>query len=89
MSVGRILVKVNLKSLLDKTIIVEKVEIEKPQITYELLSLTQNNVSQLLETSNKTRLPPTKKPQRKKKRLMTENQPATRSKTAKKSSSAT
>ena len=49
MSVGRVLVKVNLKSLLDKTIIVEKVEIEKPQITYELLSLTQNNVSQLLE----------------------------------------
>ena len=49
MSVGRVLVKVNLKSLLDKTIIEEKVEIEKPQITYELLSLTQNNVSQLLE----------------------------------------
>lgn len=49
MSVGRVLVKINLKSLFDKTIIVERVEIEKPQITYEVLSLTQNNISQLLQ----------------------------------------
>ncbi len=53
MSVGRVAVKVNLKSILSDTIIIENVEIEKPEITYELLSITQNNVSQLLENIKK------------------------------------
>ena len=53
MSVGRVAVKVNLKSLLDKTIVIENVEVEKPEITYELLSVTQNNISQLMENIKK------------------------------------
>lgn len=53
MSVGRVAVKVNLKSVLSDTIVVENVEIEKPEITYELLSLTQNNLSQLLDNIKK------------------------------------
>lgn len=53
MSVGNVAVKVNLKSLLDDTIIVESVRVQKPQVTYELLSVTQNNVSALLENIKK------------------------------------
>lgn len=48
MSVGRVAVKVNLKSILSNTIIIENIEIEKPEISYEMLSITQNNISQLL-----------------------------------------
>lgn len=53
MSVGNVAVKVNLKSLLDDTVIVESVRIQQPQVTYELLSVTQNNVSALLENIKK------------------------------------
>lgn len=40
-------VKVDLKSLTTDTIIIEKVEISQPVITYEMLSLTQNNISEI------------------------------------------
>lgn len=46
-SLGDIFVKVDLKSLATDTIIIDKIAINKPVITYEMLSLTQNNISQI------------------------------------------
>ncbi len=46
-SLGDIFVKVDLKSLATDTIVIEKIAINKPVITYEMLSLTQNNISQI------------------------------------------
>ena len=46
-SLGDIFVKVDLKSLASDTIVIEKIAINKPVITYEMLSLTQNNISQI------------------------------------------
>lgn len=46
-SLGGVSVKLDMKSLLSDTIIVEDITIEKPVITYEMLSLTQNNIKQL------------------------------------------
>lgn len=46
-SLGDIFVKVDLKSLTSDTIVIEKIAINKPVITYEMLSLTQNNISQI------------------------------------------
>ena len=46
-SLGDIFVKVNLKSLASDTIVIEKIAINKPVITYEMLSLTQNNINQI------------------------------------------
>lgn len=42
-----IYVKVDLKSLTKDTIVIEKIAINKPIITYEMLSLTQNNISEI------------------------------------------
>ena len=53
MRVGDVSVKVDLASLLTDTIVVEKVQIKKPEVSYELLSVTQNNVSALLENIKK------------------------------------
>jgi len=49
MSVGKIAVKVNVKSIFDNTVVVENIRIEKPEVTYEMLSVTRNNISELLE----------------------------------------
>lgn len=49
MSVGKVAVQVDIKSILSDTIVVKNVEIEKPQISYEMLSLKQNNISQLMD----------------------------------------
>lgn len=49
LSLDGITVKVDLKSLTSDTIIIEKVQIDKPVVTYEMLSLTQNNIKQLQE----------------------------------------
>lgn len=46
-NLGGVKVKVNLKSLTTDTIIIEEVIVDKPVITYEMLSLTQNNLKQL------------------------------------------
>lgn len=46
-SLGDIFVKVDLKSLATDTIVIEKIAINKPVITYEMLSLTQNNINQI------------------------------------------
>ena len=46
---GSISVKVDIESLTSNTIIIDSIDINKPVINYEILSLTQNNLSQLLE----------------------------------------
>lgn len=46
---GGVSVKVNLKSLTTDTIIIDEILVDKPVITYEMLSLTQNNIKQLQE----------------------------------------
>lgn len=53
LELGGISVKVDIKSLTGDVIVIESVEVNKPVINYELLSLTQNNLSQLLENINK------------------------------------
>lgn len=46
-NLGEIYVKVDLKSLTKDTIIIDKIAINKPIITYEMLSLTQNNINEI------------------------------------------
>ncbi len=53
LSLGGISVKLDIKSLLSDTIIVEDITVEKPVITYEMLSLTQNNIKQLQSNLSK------------------------------------
>ncbi len=48
-NLGGIKAKVDLKSLTTDKIIVEEIIIEKPVVTYEMLSITQNNVKQIQE----------------------------------------
>lgn len=50
---GSISVKVDIKSLTSDIIIIDSIDINKPVINYEILSLTQNNLSQLLENIQK------------------------------------
>lgn len=52
-SIGDITVKIDLKTILSDVIVVDYVRINKPVISYEMLSITQNNVSQLLENINR------------------------------------
>ena len=40
-------VKVDLKSLTSDTIVIEDIEVDKPAIFYEMLSLTQNNIKEI------------------------------------------
>lgn len=49
LELGGVSVKVNVKTLTDDVIVIESVVVDKPVINYEILSLTQNNLSQLLE----------------------------------------
>ncbi len=49
LDLGGVKVKVNLKSLTTDTIIIDEIRVDKPVITYEMLSLTQNNIKQLQE----------------------------------------
>lgn len=46
-------VKLNISSLTEDTIVIENILIDKPVITYEMLSLTQNNVSDILQNVEK------------------------------------
>lgn len=48
-SLEGISVKLNISSLTEDTIIIENILIDKPVVTYEMLSLTQNNVSDILQ----------------------------------------
>lgn len=44
----KISLHLDLKSLLNHTVVVHSIEIDKPEFTYEMLSLNQNNISDLL-----------------------------------------
>ncbi len=46
-------VKINVSSLMDDLIIVDSIQIDNPRITYEMLSLTENNISDILNNINK------------------------------------
>ncbi|MBQ8465332.1 MAG: AsmA family protein [Alphaproteobacteria bacterium] len=50
---GNIDVKVNLKSVTTDTIIVDKIIVNKPVISYEMKSLTENNISEIIDNVNK------------------------------------
>ncbi len=46
-NLGEISAKVDIKSITKDVILIENVTIDKPTITYEMLSLTQNNVAEI------------------------------------------
>ena len=50
---GGISIKVDMKSVLSDTIIIEDITVSKPVITYEMLSLNQNNIKQIQENITK------------------------------------
>ncbi len=52
-SLEEIGVKVNIKSLTTDTVIIDSIEINKPVITYEMLSLTRNNISEIQKNVQK------------------------------------
>ena len=45
-------VKIDLKSLTSDTLIINSIDIVKPKITYEMLSLTQNNIQEIQNNIN-------------------------------------
>ncbi len=47
LSLGGVFVKIDMKSIFTDTIIIKDISITKPVITYEMISLTQNNIKQL------------------------------------------
>lgn len=49
---GEITVKVDIKSLTTDKIVIEKVEVKKPVITYEMLSLVKNNITDIQNNVN-------------------------------------
>jgi len=51
-SLGKVAVSVDMKSLFGNKIIVKSVEVAKPEITYEMISLTTNNISEFLKNMN-------------------------------------
>jgi len=46
-SLGGISVKVDTNSILSDTIVIESIVVEKPSLSYEIISLTQNNVKEI------------------------------------------
>ena len=48
-SLEEIYVKVNMKSLASNAIVINEIRVDKPVVTYEMLSLTQNNISEVLQ----------------------------------------
>ncbi|MBE6452068.1 MAG: AsmA family protein [Alphaproteobacteria bacterium] len=58
LTLGGVAVKVNLSSLLSDTVIIEYITVDKPVITYEMLSLTQNNIKQLQANISKNTASP-------------------------------
>lgn len=53
LSLGGISVKIDMKSLTTNTIIIDDITIDKPVLTYEMISLTQNNIKQLQSNLSK------------------------------------
>lgn len=56
-NLGGISVKINTKSVLTDTIIIDDITVSKPVITYEMLSLNQNNIKQIQENVAKNTAP--------------------------------
>lgn len=52
-SLDKVFVKVNIKSLMSDTIIVEDITIDRPAMTYEMASLTKNNISDVMANLDK------------------------------------
>ncbi len=48
-NLGGISVKIDMKSVFTDTIVIEDITVSKPVITYEMLSLNQNNIKQIQE----------------------------------------
>ena len=53
LSLDGITVKIDIKSLTSDTIIIDSIIIDKPVISYEILSLTQNNIKEIQNNINK------------------------------------
>ena len=49
LSLGGISVKVDTKSIFENTIVIDEIVVSKPVITYEMISLNQNNIKQIQE----------------------------------------
>lgn len=58
LDLGGVSVKVDLKSLASDTIVINEIKVDKPVLTYEMLSLTQNNIKQLQDNIAKIRPQP-------------------------------
>lgn len=54
---GNIDVKVNLKSVTTDTIIIDSIVVNKPVVSYEMKSLTENNISEIINNVNKYTTP--------------------------------
>ena len=54
---GNISVKVNMDSVITDTIIIDEILVNKPIISYEMLSLTQNNIADIINNINKYSAP--------------------------------
>ena len=52
-SLGEVSVNVDIKSLTSDTIVINEINVKKPIITYEMISLTQNNLKELQNNINK------------------------------------
>ena len=50
---GQISVKVDLKSLTTDTIVIDEIAVNKPVVSYEMMSLTQNNIADIINNVNK------------------------------------
>ena len=53
LSLNGISVKLDVKSLMSDTIVIEDITVDKPVITYEMLSVTQNNIKQIQSNISK------------------------------------
>lgn len=69
-SLDRVFVKLDIKSLTTDTIVVNEITIEAPEMTYEMLSITRNNITDILknvEANTKSSEPEAVKPVEEKK----------------------
>ncbi len=62
-NLGGVSVKINTKSIFSNTIIIDDITVSKPIITYEMISLNQNNIKQIQEniTQNQATAAPKEK----------------------------
>ena len=53
LQLGNVSVTIDLKSITSDTIVIKEIAVNKPVISYEMMSLTQNNISDILNNINK------------------------------------